>query len=76
VWQFVYLYILDEQTLVNGLQVQYRDAFKRYYPGESQVLYAASKAWSCSAVRAIAGRRLVLIGVGANFTPPQKQVLS
>ena len=46
------LYILDEQTLRTACR-QYRDAFKRYYPGESQVLYA-SKAWSCLAVCAIA----------------------
>ncbi len=47
------LYILDEQTLRTACR-QYQDAFKRYYPGESQVLYA-SKAWSCLAVDAIAG---------------------
>jgi len=47
------LYILDEETL-RATSSQYRDAFKRYYPGESQVLYA-SKAWSCLAVCAIAG---------------------
>lgn len=46
------LYILDEETLLRACR-QYRDAFKRYYPGESQVLYA-SKAWSCLAVCAIA----------------------
>ena len=46
------LYILDEETL-RATSSQYRDAFKRYYPGESQVLYA-SKAWSCLAVCAIA----------------------
>jgi diaminopimelate decarboxylase len=46
------LYILDEETLRAACS-QYRDAFKRYYPGESQVLYA-SKAWSCLAVCAIA----------------------
>ncbi|MBW4648691.1 MAG: diaminopimelate decarboxylase [Kastovskya adunca ATA6-11-RM4] len=47
------LYILDEVTLRTACR-QYRDAFKRYYPGESLVLYA-SKAWSCLAVCAIAG---------------------
>ncbi len=47
------LYILDEVTLRTACQ-QYRDAFKQYYPGESQVLYA-SKAWSCLAVCAIVG---------------------
>ncbi|MEG3861866.1 diaminopimelate decarboxylase [Microcoleus sp. herbarium12] len=46
------LYILDEETL-RATSSQYRDAFERYYPGESQVLYA-SKAWSCLAVCAIA----------------------
>lgn len=46
------LYILDEETLRTACS-QYRDAFRRYYPGESQVLYA-SKAWSCLAVCAIA----------------------
>ena len=45
------LYILDEETLRLGCR-QYREAFKRYYPGESQVLYA-SKAWSCLGVCAI-----------------------
>ena len=45
------LYILDEETLRTACR-QYRDAFKRYYPGVSQVLYA-SKAWSCLAVSAI-----------------------
>ncbi len=46
------LYILDEETL-RATSSQYRKAFERYYPGESQVLYA-SKAWSCLAVCAIA----------------------
>ncbi|MCC3421421.1 MAG: diaminopimelate decarboxylase [Microcoleus sp. PH2017_29_MFU_D_A] len=46
------LYILDEETL-RATSRQYREAFKRYYPGESQVIYA-SKAWSCLAVCAIA----------------------
>ena len=45
------LYVLDEVTLRTACR-QYRDAFKRYYPGESQVLYA-SKAWNCLAVCAI-----------------------
>ncbi len=45
------LYILDEETLRTACR-QYRDGFKRYYPGESQVLYA-SKAWNCLAVCAI-----------------------
>jgi diaminopimelate decarboxylase len=46
------LYILDEETL-RATCAQYRDAFKHYYPGKTQVLYA-SKAWSCLAVCAIA----------------------
>ncbi|BAZ19908.1 diaminopimelate decarboxylase [Kalymmatonema gypsitolerans NIES-4073] len=46
------LYILDEETLTIACR-QYRDSFKRYYNGESQVLYA-SKAWSCLAVCALA----------------------
>jgi diaminopimelate decarboxylase len=47
------LYILDETTLRTACQ-QYRDTFKKYYKGESQVLYA-SKAWNCLAVCAIVG---------------------
>ncbi|HEY9802430.1 MAG TPA: diaminopimelate decarboxylase [Leptolyngbyaceae cyanobacterium] len=47
------LYILDEETLRTACQ-QYRDSFQKYYPGQSQVLYA-SKAWNCLAVCAIAG---------------------
>jgi diaminopimelate decarboxylase len=46
------LYIVDEVTLRTACQ-QYRDAFKRYYKGSSQVLYA-SKAWNCLAICAIA----------------------
>lgn len=42
------LYILDEVTLREACQ-QYRNNFKQYYQGESQVIYA-SKAWSCLAV--------------------------
>ncbi|MDZ8054677.1 MAG: diaminopimelate decarboxylase [Aulosira sp. ZfuVER01] len=45
------LYILDEETLRLACQ-QYRDTFKQYYQGESQVLYA-SKAWNCLAISAI-----------------------
>jgi diaminopimelate decarboxylase len=45
------LYILDEATLRAACQ-QYRETFKQYYPGESQVLYA-SKAWNCLAIAAI-----------------------
>lgn len=46
------LYILDEETLRTACR-QYRDSFKTYYPGESQVVYA-SKAWNCLAICAIA----------------------
>lgn len=46
------LYILDEAGLRATCR-QYRDSFKAFYPGESQVLYA-SKAWSCLAICAIA----------------------
>ncbi|MBE9078071.1 diaminopimelate decarboxylase [Romeria aff. gracilis LEGE 07310] len=46
------LYILDESTLRTACR-QYRQAFKRYYPGEALTVYA-SKAWSCLAVCAIA----------------------
>ncbi|GAA6616788.1 diaminopimelate decarboxylase [Scytonema sp. NUACC26] len=45
------LYILDEETLRTACR-QYRDSFKHYYKGESQVIYA-SKAWSCVSVCAI-----------------------
>ncbi|MFH7027415.1 MAG: diaminopimelate decarboxylase [Heteroscytonema crispum UTEX LB 1556] len=45
------LYILDEETLRVACQ-QYRDTFRRYYQGESQVLYA-SKAWNCLAICAL-----------------------
>ncbi len=45
------LYVLDEVTLRSACQ-QYREAFKTYYPGQSQVIYA-SKAWSCLAVCAV-----------------------
>lgn len=48
------LYILDEITLRTACR-QYRDSFKTYYPGESQVIYA-SKAWSCLAVCAVIKR--------------------
>jgi diaminopimelate decarboxylase len=46
------LYILDELTFRTACS-QYREAFKRYYPGESQVIYA-SKAWNCLVTCAIA----------------------
>lgn len=46
------LYILDEVTFRTACR-QYRDAFARYYPGQSLVLYA-SKSWNCLAICAIA----------------------
>ncbi len=42
------LYILDEFSL-RSAAAQYRDSFKKYYPGSSRVIYA-SKAWSCLAI--------------------------
>jgi len=45
------LYIVDEQTLRASAR-QYRDTFKEFYPGESQVIYA-SKAWCCMAIASI-----------------------
>ncbi|MEB3829646.1 diaminopimelate decarboxylase [Phormidium sp. CCY1219] len=48
------LYILDEATLRAACR-QYVDSLSRYYPGESQVLYA-SKAWSAVAICAIAAQ--------------------
>ncbi len=46
------LYILDEASM-RAACAQYRDGWRKYYPGESLVIYA-SKAWSCLAVCAIA----------------------
>ena len=48
------LYILDETTLRMACR-QYREAFARYYEGDSLVLFA-SKAWSCLAVCALVAR--------------------
>ncbi len=42
------LYIVDEETLRSTCR-QYREAFEKYYPGESLLIYA-SKAWSCMAL--------------------------
>ncbi|MEH2275953.1 MAG: diaminopimelate decarboxylase [Nostoc sp.] len=69
------LYILDEETLRSACQ-QYRDAFKQYYKGESQVLYA-SKAWSCLAVCAIAasvGLGIDVVSGGELYTALQAGV--
>jgi diaminopimelate decarboxylase len=46
------LYILDEASVRAACQ-QYRDGWKKHYPGRSLVIYA-SKAWNCLAVCAIA----------------------
>jgi diaminopimelate decarboxylase len=45
------LYILDEETLRTACR-HYQQAFKQFYGGEFQVLYA-SKAWNCLAVCAL-----------------------
>ena len=69
------LYILDEETLRSACS-QYRDAFKRYYPGVSQVLYA-SKAWSCLAVCAIAaleGLGIDVVSGGELYTALEAKV--
>jgi diaminopimelate decarboxylase len=42
------LYIVDEITLRTAAQ-QYQQAWQKYYPGESLVIYA-SKAWNCLAI--------------------------
>jgi diaminopimelate decarboxylase len=42
------LYIVDELTLRTAAQ-QYKQAWQKYYPGESLVIYA-SKAWNCLAI--------------------------
>ncbi len=70
------LYILDEATLRMACR-QYRDAFKRHYEGESQVLYA-SKAWSCLAVCAIVnseGLGTDVVSGGELYTALQAGVL-
>ncbi|MEH2108595.1 diaminopimelate decarboxylase [Nostoc sp.] len=69
------LYILDEETLRSACQ-QYRDAFKQYYKGESQVLYA-SKAWNCLTVCAIAaseGLGIDVVSGGELYTALQAGV--
>ncbi|NEP18501.1 MAG: diaminopimelate decarboxylase [Leptolyngbya sp. SIO4C1] len=55
------LYILDESTLREAC-CQYRQAFERYYPGESLIVYA-SKAWNCLAICAIAAQEGIGIDV-------------
>ncbi len=48
------LYIVDELTLRTACR-QYLSAWKRFYPGPAQVLFA-SKAWSCLALCALVAR--------------------
>jgi diaminopimelate decarboxylase len=69
------LYILDEETLRTACR-QYRNAFQRYYPGESLVLYA-SKAWNCLAICAIAaseGLGIDVVSGGELYTALQAGV--
>ena len=69
------LYILDEFSLRTACQ-QYRDAFAKYYQGQSQVLYA-SKAWSCLAVCAIVGSEglgIDVVSAGEILTALRAQV--
>lgn len=69
------LYILDEATLRSACR-QYREAFVRHYPGESQVLYA-SKAWNCLAVCAIVaseGLGIDIVSGGELYTALQAGV--
>ncbi|MBD2105085.1 diaminopimelate decarboxylase [Leptolyngbya sp. FACHB-261] len=63
------LYILDETTLRTAA-AQYRDSFRTYYPGPSQVIYA-SKAWSCLAVCALVnseGLGIDVVSAGELYT--------
>jgi len=69
------LYILDEETLRAACK-QYQSAFRRYYPGDFQVLYA-SKAWSCLAVCAIVkqeGCGIDVVSGGELYTALQANV--
>jgi diaminopimelate decarboxylase len=69
------LYILDEASLRTACQ-QYRESFKSYYQGESQVIYA-SKAWNCLAVCAIVaseGLGIDVVSGGELFTAIQAGV--
>ncbi|MBF2078688.1 MAG: diaminopimelate decarboxylase [Synechococcales cyanobacterium T60_A2020_003] len=69
------LYILDEETFRLACR-QYREAFQRYYAGESLVIYA-SKAWNCLAVCAIAaqeGLGLDVVSGGELYTALQAGV--
>ncbi|MEX0268629.1 diaminopimelate decarboxylase [Leptolyngbyaceae cyanobacterium UHCC 1019] len=69
------LYILDEDTLRTACR-QYRESFIKYYPGESQVIYA-SKAWNCLAVCAIVaseGLGIDIVSGGELYTALQAGV--
>lgn len=66
------LYILDEETLRTACR-QYRNAFQRYYPAESLVIYA-SKAWNCLGVCAIVaseGLGIDVVSGGELYTAQQ-----
>lgn len=69
------LYILDEETLRTACR-QYRDSFKTFYSGESQVVYA-SKAWNCLAICAIVhseGLAVEVVSGGELYTAIQAGV--
>ena len=69
------LYIVDEETLRLACR-QYREAFQRYYAGDSLVLYA-SKAWNCMAICAIVaqeGLGLDVVSGGELYTALQAGV--
>ncbi len=66
------LYILDEETLRTACR-QYREAFQKYYPTNSLVVYA-TKAWNSLAVCAIAaqeGLGLDVVSGGELYTAIQ-----
>lgn len=66
------LYILDEETLRTACR-QYREAFQKYYPANSLVVYA-TKAWNSLAVCAIAaqeGLGLDVVSGGELYTAIQ-----
>ena len=69
------LYILDEESLRTACR-QYRDSFKTFYSGESQVVYA-SKAWNCMAICAIVhseGLAVEVVSGGELYTAIQAGV--
>ena len=69
------LYVVDETTLRTTCQ-QYRHAFKRYYPGDSLVVYA-SKAWNCLALCTIVaseGLGIDVVSGGELFTALEANV--